>query len=686
MKLSLFNNPNQPNPSRDLTIRSMGTTDHLLGKKHATKDIGEKPKDNHNIPFYDLAHGDPTPFGNTCGIIQNQILNRLYLVTGLSGMIVFASELHPLIQNSLWYAVGIVGLTLLGLIGTAFLHRKAFSLSVIVLFSSMIVLGLSTILVNQFYSIGQVFLLAIPFFAALLVGKRGRITSLVISLGVVCLIVALVTIGLMPQPDYRFESGNQYLFPLFVWIFIYSIIAIGGSVSAGSISDGLQESFERQYFQTHEMANTRALLEGDVRQRTDELQRRLVQIRTAAEINRAISRSLDIDQLFPDVCKMVSQRFGLYYVGIFLIEGLTGEASETRPQYDTDNPASEYPASSPYDFFSRATNDQSKYPAYAVLKAGSGEAGRQMLLEGHKLEVGGDSMIGWATANLKPRIAQNVGHEEVRFNNPHLPLTRSELALPILIQEGIANQDTPGHEKQGERILGAMTIQSSEEEAFDQDDILILQGIADSLASAIENTRLFAATESSLKEIRTLHSQYLAQAWRQETELRGEIAYSFQSGNTSQLPADNPLETPIRLRDQVIGILSIESGEPADPADKNQRTWSSEELAFIEAVTNQAALALENARLLEETRRKADLERTATNITSKMWASADIEKILQTALQELSQTLGACDGRIELWPGENGSQPAGDVVVDRSIAHNQMKKLTKLTQETHGSN
>jgi GAF domain-containing protein len=361
---------------------------------------------------------------------------------------------------------------------------------------------------------------------------------------------------------------------------------------------------------------------------------------------------LEIDQLLPEVCTLVSQRFGLYYVGIFLIEESTSREKES----------------------------------FAVLKAGNGNAGRQMLLEGHKLAVGGDSMIGWATANHKPRIAQNVGQEVVRFNNPHLPLTRSELALPILVYEGRTDANTQGHESQGEHILGAMTIQSCEEAAFDQDDILILQGIADSLASAIENSRLFAATEARLEEIRTLHRQYLEQAWQKETTLHGEINYSFNSGDLSlkQSPSNSILEIPIRLRDQIIGSLMLEPGDESDLIDGENHAWSSDDLMLIETVTNQAALALENARLLEETRRKVNLEHTATDIASKMWASANIDAILRTALQELSHTLGAREGWIELWPGENNSQPAE--ILDNAITstNGHKEKLDTQGRENHG--
>ncbi len=123
---------------------------------------------------------------------------------------------------------------------------------------------------------------------------------------------------------------------------------------------------------------------------------------------------------------------------------------------------------------------------------------------------------------------------------------------------------------------------------------------------------------------------------------------------------------PIRLRDQVIGSLMLDPNPNGAADGASRHDWSAEELALIEAVTSQAALALENARLLEETRRKANLEHTAATITSKLWASADIETILRTALQELGSTLGASEGLIELWPIVN--HPSNGQSLERQIA------------------
>jgi PAS domain S-box-containing protein len=171
------------------------------------------------------------------------------------------------------------------------------------------------------------------------------------------------------------------------------------------------------------------------------LERRAVQLQTAAEVSRAASSILTVDELLPQMAELIRDRFNLYYVGIFLVD----EANK-----------------------------------YAVLRAGTGEAGRKLIEDGHKLEQGGASMIGRCIANRQARIALDVGQEAVRFANPLLPKTRSEMALPLISRD---------------LVIGAMTIQSDQPAAFAQEDISVLQSMADQTANAIQNARLFEESQ-----------------------------------------------------------------------------------------------------------------------------------------------------------------------------------------------
>ena len=179
-----------------------------------------------------------------------------------------------------------------------------------------------------------------------------------------------------------------------------------------------------------------------LRQR-DEAEHRAIWSQTAAEVSQAVGTVLEMEELLQQVVNLVQTRFELYYAGLFLVAQGADEGRE--------------PGN------------------WAVLRVGTGEAGQQMVEQGHKLEIGGESMIGQCVATKQPRIAMDVGEEAVRFANPFLPETRTELALP-LISRGQA--------------LGALTIQSQLPAAFSMDDIAVLQTMADQLAITIDNANL----------------------------------------------------------------------------------------------------------------------------------------------------------------------------------------------------
>ncbi len=177
------------------------------------------------------------------------------------------------------------------------------------------------------------------------------------------------------------------------------------------------------------------------------MSKRAIQLQTAAEVSRAASSILDLDTLLTTVVELIRSRFNFYYTGIFL-------ANETK--------------------------------THALLKAGTGDAGKLLLATNHKLEIGDFSMVGWSITHRKARIASNVREDEVHLKNPHLPLTRSEIALPLV--------------SRGE-IIGAMTIQSDLPSAFSEADVTALQTMADQIANAIRNAQLFSERAALISEL-----------------------------------------------------------------------------------------------------------------------------------------------------------------------------------------
>jgi GAF domain-containing protein len=283
---------------------------------------------------------------------------------------------------------------------------------------------------------------------------------------------------------------------------------------------------------------------------------------------------------------LISDRFGYYYAAFFLID------SSGR---------------------------------WAELKGATGEAGRTLKIQGHRLEVGGQSMVGTTISTRQARIALDVGKEPARFENPLLPETRSEIALPLIV---------------GDRVLGALDVQSKQEAAFYSDDIETLQGMANQVAIAIENARLFQETQRNLEELRVAHRHYLAEAWAETGRESGQYEYVAGNEPADQTQKNETVSVPLVLRDQTIGRLSLEGGQE----------WTPEERTLIESVATQAALALENARLLEESRQLALRERLAAEIIGKIWSSSNADIILQTAIKELGRALRADEAIIEIKP------------------------------------
>jgi GAF domain-containing protein len=241
--------------------------------------------------------------------------------------------------------------------------------------------------------------------------------------------------------------------------------------------------------------------------------------------------------------------------------------------------------------------------------------------------------------NLVPRIALDVGQDKEFFDNPDLPETRSEMALPLMV---------------GDNPLGAIDIQSKEESAFSEDDIDVLQVLANQVAVAINNAILIEEKQTALDQIQSTYLQESQRAWR---ELNQQINYGFISSLEDKFTRESTIEwspemirasqnkkmargidktiaIPITLRDEVLGVVRLQK-------ENGQPDWTGEEIDLMETLIDQLEVALESARLYSETQRRATREQMVTEITSKIRSSIDPEEMLQTAVRELKQAFAA---------------------------------------------
>lgn len=285
-----------------------------------------------------------------------------------------------------------------------------------------------------------------------------------------------------------------------------------------------------------------------------------------------------------------------------------------------------------------------------VLRAANSPGGLRMLTRQHSLPLDANSIVGFSTLRGEPRIALDVGTDSVYFNNPDLPNTLSEMAIPLRVV--------------GE-VIGSLDVQSTEKNAFSHEDVSVLTTLADQIAIAIENARLFGETKKALSESRLLFEQYTQQEWNsftQQTKTRGflfdgkhvapldhnakreSIKSVIQTGTLSRKKTSGAVVIPIKLRGQTIGILDVK-------AKNGQRSWNPDEIAMLEAAAERAALALENARLIETAQRRAARERAIGDISTRIGAVSNLESILQTAVEELGRKIGgAAEVTLEINP------------------------------------
>jgi GAF domain-containing protein len=262
-----------------------------------------------------------------------------------------------------------------------------------------------------------------------------------------------------------------------------------------------------------------------------------------------------------------------------------------------------------------------------------------LLSRQHSLPLDAHSIVGYAVSRGEPRIALDVGADYIYFNNPDLPNTRSEMAIPLRVA--------------GE-VIGSLDVQSTETNAFSQEDIGVLTTLADQIAIAIENARLFGETKKALTESRVMFEQYTQQEWSsfaRQAKARGfvfdgkhvvamdnnarrePVKAAIQTGSLSREKVSATIAVPIKLRGQTIGVLDVR-------AKNGQRPWKSDEIALLEAAAERAALALENARLIESAQRRAARERAIGDISTRIGAVSNLESIIQTAVEELGRKIG----------------------------------------------
>ena len=483
----------------------------------------------------------------------------------------------------------------------------------------ILILAITIIAVNT-NSLHDISVIAYPLIiviATLVQGRRASTVTTPLTVGAVILLGTLDMLGVTTAAVARRTGIDDIVAGAVLLVTTSAILNL--LVSRLNRAVAKAESNERAQLEANqELKMLQASLEQRVQERTSELtqrgtelesinrriEKRATQFEAVAQVTQSITSIRDLHELLPRIASVISEKFGFYHVGVFLLD----EVNE-----------------------------------YAVLTATNSEGGKKMMDRKHRLRVGEQGIVGNVTSTGAPRIAMDVGQDAVFFNNLELPDTHSEMALPLISRN---------------RVIGALDVQSTEQGAFSQEDVQMLSLLANQVSLAIENARLFDETRRALSEAEAISRQTVREAWNKLPAEQNIVGYRYTQTGASRLekPLDiadtakeadtrkstelNRVVVPIELRGETIGKLVIQS--------PSSHVLNNDQLDLIRAVAERVAISAENARLFDETTRRAERERLVSDITGKIRSVNDPQSMIQTAVEELRRALGA--SRVEVVP------------------------------------
>lgn len=453
--------------------------------------------------------------------------------------------------------------------------------------------------------------IAIGLLASIVINRTAGTAVILTSILVIAGLALLEDRGVFQareQDPINYGRDLSFIFITIAFLIYFSTTSLRDAINRANKSDNELRSANLSLQELNQS------LEERVAHRTLELklanernERRARQFEAIAQVTRAITSNQPLDSLLPSLTEVISEKFGFYHTGIYLI--------------DDDR-------------------------EFAVLRAANSEGGRRLIARTHQLRIGQTGIVGFVAATGNPRTALDVGTDAAYFDNPELPETRSEMALPLNLSGN---------------LLGVLDVQSVQPDAFHPEDVDVLSTLADQVAIAIQNAQTFETIQQNLKEATISSISYLQESW-QTLGGKGSIWGYSMSGSVIK-PLDRPLQAslikdaslsgtpayengsraglavPIRLGGKVVGALHVQLAE---------HEWDSDEIDIAQAVADRLSLALEATTLLEATQKRAEIERLTSDITGKIGSSTRIDSILRTAAEELSRVLSGSEVLVQI--------------------------------------
>ena len=539
---------------------------------------------------------------------QHTLIRRILSVIAIIGLFAMIASVIDMISTGQYVRFMAIAAVYLGLLIVAFVPGVKYGMQAGVLLFVLYVIGVFNLITAGLTGNGVLFILAASVLAPLFFGGRAGIIVTILSIGTVVVVAILFVNGtiLVPKevlPD--LDDVNSWITGVIGFVMIGAMLTIPQDYILQLFTSALSQ--EQQLTSTLESERTN--LEERIAERTEVVTRRARYLAASAVVaSEAAGVIEDPGELLRRVVDLISEQFGFYHTGLFLNDG-TGEWTE--------------------------------------LKAASSEGGQNMLARSHRLLIGSQGIVGYVALRGSPRTALDVGNDVVFFDNPDLPDTRSEIALPLMVR--------------GE-VIGVLDVQSTESQALDEEDIAVLQSLADQVALAISNARLYTLAQESIEAERRLRGALSREGWRDllisEQNLNARsTASGVSSGGENWTPemgtalqsvtpvvdkeTQKRIAIPLRVSGQTIGVVAACKSPDAE-------RWSGEEVNLLNTLTDQLNAAVERVRLYRQAQLIALRQRTITEVGARMRASLQLETMLQTAAREIREALDLGDVEIRL--------------------------------------
>ncbi len=537
---------------------------------------------------------------------------NLFLISSIVAIPFLLQQFNDPAYTSLLPVMLFLMIVFLGLAVSRSLH---YGLRAGVLVGLLYLTGVIFLARNGLSGGGMLLMLLSTVLAGFLFSPRICAAITILNVGSVAIIGQQMVTQRLPMPPVEFQQNSAQ--PQ-AWIMLGVVFTIGSLLSYlinRVVTHSLIFTTKKEQDLTNQLEKQQIEMDQRVNERSADLRKRLAQFEVANQIARDMSAEVNLSTLLNDAVRLIRDRFGFYHAAIYL-------------------------------------NDERN--EYTTLTAVTEVAGNSLLERNSRLKVSPDNAIGYAIQTSEARIVQNTVEENAYQQNPLLPDTRSEAALPL---------------RAGTTRIGVLDLQSVTEHAFSAEEMNVLQTIADQLATAVHQTRLTQQLQESLQETERIQQENTRQTWQahlktsrrrfayryaqarlepaigesaqarkavQQGESVLKVSQSNQAGHTRPITV---LAVPIKLRNQVLGVVDIqfESG-----------SVSPDLIALIKSTVDRLAVSLENARLLEEIQERAERERLVSEITSKVRASSEVDNILRIAAQELGRSLGVSEVLVQL--------------------------------------